>query len=194
MEQSNQLLEELLPDSQAHIQHKFGLGSIVLLASFILVTIVIGLQLAQQNATQPASGPAPDFSLTTFSGEEFHLSQYRGRVVVVNFWASWCIPCRDEAPILQGLWDRYREQDVVLVGVAYLDTEQGSRDFIEEFGITYPNGHDAGTRISDAYHITGVPETFVIDQNGEVAFFIPAPIVEGQLDEIIQALLGEVAD
>jgi cytochrome c biogenesis protein CcmG/thiol:disulfide interchange protein DsbE len=75
--------------------------------------------------------------------------------------------------------------------VAYLDSEQESRDFIEEFSITYANGPDLGTSISDAYRITGVPETFVVDQNGEIVFFLPAPIVEGQLDRVIEPLLSE---
>jgi cytochrome c biogenesis protein CcmG/thiol:disulfide interchange protein DsbE len=78
---------------------------------------------------------------------------------------------------------------VVLVGVAYLDSDQDSRAFIEEFGITFLNGPDIGTRISEAYRIQGVPETFVIDQNGDIVEFIIAPVQFGQLDTILDRLL-----
>src|SRR5690606_35233576 len=124
------------------------------------------------------SGPAPDFTLTTFDGESFHLSEYRGKVVVINFWSSWCVPCPDEAPILQSVWERYRERGVVLVGVTYLDAGRDSLDFIQEFGITYFNGPDIGSRITEDYRITGVPETFIVDQNGDVVEAIIAPITE----------------
>lgn len=189
MEGSDQIIEDLLQESQPPSRRGFSLGSVVFIVGFVLVATVIGMRLARQNQTQPTSGPAPDFSLTTFSGDTFRLTEQRGKVVVVNFWASWCGPCRDEAPILQSVWDQYRDQGVVLVGVAYLDSDQDSRAFIQEFGITYPNGPDMGTRISEAYRIKGVPETFVLDQNGEIIEFIIAPVQAGQLDAILDRIL-----
>ena len=185
-------MDNILPQiPRKNEQKSFGWFSILLLASILVVGTVIGIQLANQLQTQPTSGPAPDFELTTFDGETFNLSDLRGQVVVLNFWASWCVPCRDEAPILESLWRRYRSQRVVVVGVAYADSQQGSLEFIEEFNISYPNGPDVGTRISDEYRITGVPETFVINEAGEIVFFIPAPISEGQLDAIIRPLLAK---
>lgn len=189
MERSDQIIEELLQEAQPSSRRGFSLGSVALIIGFILVAAVIGMQLARQNQTQPTSGPAPDFSLTTFNGDTFRLTEQRGKVVVVNFWASWCGPCRDEAPILQSVWERYRDQSVVLVGVAYLDSDQDSRAFIDEFGITYPNGPDRGTRISETYRIQGVPETFVVDQNGQIVEFIIAPVQPGQLDTILDRIL-----
>jgi len=191
MEHSDQFIDELLQDPQIMPHRGFSKGAVILLVGFVLMVILIGIQLARQNMTQPTAGLAPDFSLTTFDGDIFNLADQRGKVVIINFWASWCIPCRDEAPILQSIWKRYRSRDVVVVGVAYLDMEQGSRDFISEFNITYPNGHDIHSRVSDAYHITGVPETFIVDQNGEIVFFIPAPVIEGQLDKVIEPLLSK---
>ncbi len=168
---------------------RLGVFSTLLLLIVIGLAAIVGIQLARQNMTQPTSGPAPNFELTTFAGDTFRLSDLRGQVVVLNFWASWCVPCRDEAPILENLWQRYRDRNVILVGVAYADTERDALEFIAEFDITYPNGPDLGTRISDSYRITGVPETFVIDQNGEIQFFLPAPLTEGQLDDVIVPLL-----
>lgn len=186
---------DFIEEAPAKVRRGSRLGSIVLMMGIVLAVAVIGVALARRNLSQPTSGPAPDFTMTTFEGAQFRLSEQRGKVVIVNFWASWCGPCRDEAPILQSVWERYRDQGVVLVGVAYLDSDSDSRAFIEEFGITYPNGPDVGTRISDQYRIQGVPETFIVDQNGDIARFIIAPVQPGQLDAIVEELLarGSVA-
>lgn len=184
-------MENLLQEDKVEAPaRRFSPISVALLVGFMLFAGVIGVQLIASGVTQPTSGPAPDFELTTFEGDTFRLSDFRGQVVVVNFWASWCGPCRDEAPVLQDLWERYREQGVVLVGVDYADVEANARAFIAEFGITYPNGPDTGTRISEHYRIQGVPETFVIDQAGNVVRLIIAPAQPGQLDTTIDRLLA----
>jgi cytochrome c biogenesis protein CcmG/thiol:disulfide interchange protein DsbE len=180
------LLDEPQPDQQ---RRGFGLGSFVLLGAIVIAAIIVGLALARQKQTQPTSGPAPDFTVTTFDGQEVSLSDLRGQVVLVNFWASWCIPCKDEAPVLQAAWERYRDRGVVILGVAYVDTPSNSLAFIDEFGITYPNAPDAETRVSDAYHITGVPETFLIDQNGQIAQFFYAQVTEESLFPALDALI-----
>jgi cytochrome c biogenesis protein CcmG/thiol:disulfide interchange protein DsbE len=166
-----------------------NLASLVLLAGIGVMAAVIGMALMRQNQTQPTAGPAPAFSLTTFDGQALALAELRGKIVIVNFWASWCGPCREEAPALQSIWERYQDQDVLVVGVAYADSENGSLAFIEEFGLTYPNGADLGTRISDDYNIKGVPETFIIDQDGNIAEFIYAQVTEAQLSRSIERLM-----
>ncbi|NDJ60744.1 MAG: TlpA family protein disulfide reductase [Chloroflexi bacterium] len=165
-------------------------GSIVLLIGILAVMVVFAFALARQRETQPMGGPAPDFELMLFDGSEFRLSEQRGRVVVLNFWASWCGPCREEAPELERIWQRYQDEGVVVVGVTYVDNERDSLAFMEEYGMTYPNGPDHGTVITrERYFIRGVPETFIIDQNGEVVFFKLSAVSEQELIDAIEPLL-----
>ena len=89
--------------------------------------------------------PAPDFQLTLFDGSQVRLSDFRDRVVFLNFWASWCPPCRAEAPLLEAAWRHYRDRGVVFLGVNIQDREASAREFLEEFGITFPNGRDPET-------------------------------------------------
>ncbi|HJW89120.1 MAG TPA: TlpA disulfide reductase family protein [Anaerolineales bacterium] len=148
-----------------------------------------GLVKAQSGPLQ--SGPAPDFSLTTFDNETVRLSELRGRVVVINFWASWCVPCRQEADYLEQTWQKYKDQGVVFIGVDYADAEKEARKFIDEFNITYYNGPDLGTQISQAYNIQGIPETFYVAKNGQLRGVHIGPIPPPQLDEKIEELLAE---
>lgn len=172
-----------------------SLSSIILLAGLVAVAAVFGIALARQNQTQPTDGPAPDFTMTAFDGQPFRLSDLQGSVVVLNFWASWCGPCRDEAPIMQALHERYQGQEVHFVGVSWTDVESKARQFVDEFGITYTNGLDMETRIGDQYHILGVPETFVIGRDGQITGFYPTPFSERTQGELIiaidRALIGD---
>ena len=166
-----EFLDQLDPTPEA-TPRRLSVGSMVLIFGVVLFALVILIALLRQQQTQPTSGQAPDFEITTFAGDTVRLSDLRGQVVVLNFWASWCIPCREEAPMLETLWQDYRDRGVVVLGVAYADVDADSRAFIDEFNITYPNGADAGTTISkNQYHILGVPETFVIDQSGNIQRF-----------------------
>lgn len=177
---------------EAHPQPRRGLGlsSIVLLMGIVAVAAVFGVALARQQLTQPDSGAAPDFTVETFDGQTLTLSELRGSVVMINFWASWCGPCRDEAPELQAAWEYYQNRgDVVFLGIAYADNGPRSLAFMDEFGVTYLNAPDLGTRVSEAYRIQGVPETFIIDREGNISQFIYAGITADRLISIIDGLL-----
>lgn len=177
------------PEATPKQGFRLGLGSIVLLVGILLVAAVFGVALAQRNQTQPKSGAAPDFSLTTLDGQQYRLADLKGQVVVINFWASWCGPCRVEAPELQKVWDKYKDKGVTFLGVAYTDTERGAKAFIQQYSQTYPNGLDIGTKISDLYNIQGVPETFIINKEGKVVEFIMQQVNETQLSGILDRVL-----
>jgi cytochrome c biogenesis protein CcmG/thiol:disulfide interchange protein DsbE len=113
--------------------------------------------------------PAPAFSLPILGGDgRVDLASLRGQVVVVNFWASWCLACREEHPHLLAAWERYRERGVVLVGIDYQDTEDAALAYAAEMGGDWPLVTDPRSRTAIEYGVYGVPETFVIAPDGTI--------------------------
>jgi cytochrome c biogenesis protein CcmG/thiol:disulfide interchange protein DsbE len=133
----------------------------------LLVLVGFGQIRAQQGPVGVGSR-APDFTLTTFAGQSISSRDLRGQVLVVNFWASWCKPCEQEAAALEQAHQTYRDRGVVFLGVDYVDIEREALAYLERFEISYANGPDLGTRISQAFRTQGVPETFVIGRDGRV--------------------------
>jgi cytochrome c biogenesis protein CcmG, thiol:disulfide interchange protein DsbE len=141
----------------------------------LLALVAMGLNRSQKGTVQPGE-PAPNFKVTTFDGQEVSLESLRGKVVVVNFWASWCKPCEQEAADLEEAWRFYQpDGDVVFLGVDYVDTEPEAMSYIRKFDITFLNAPDLGTRVSQAFRIKGVPETYFIDQNGVIRYIQIGP-------------------
>lgn len=169
-----------------------SLGSLALLAAVLVLALVIALQLSRRNAGRPTSGAAPEFSLALFDGGEFSLSDYRDQVVLINFWASWCPPCRDEAPELQALHADYGESGFTVIGVNMLESSRRkARDFIAEFGLSYPNGEDTGEKVTNLYRVEAPPESFLIDGDGFVRRFFIGSLRYDDVSGSIEALLAE---
>ena len=149
----------------------------------LLILVFFGL-LRSQKGQFDIGERAPNFTLTSFDGQTYNLSDLHGKVVVLNMWASWCKPCEQEAADLEAAWRHYQPRgDVVFLGVAWTDTDKKSLEYLDKFDITYPNGPDLGTRISQDYRITGVPETYVIDRDGVLSYVKFSPFLS--VDEII---------
>ena len=118
---------------------------------------------------------APEWSLGLFPEykgglptDTINLADFRGQGVVLNFWASWCGPCEEEAALLEATWQKYKDKGVVFVGVDYLDQDPAAKRYLQKFDISYPNGPDLASKISKRYTIRGVPETFFIDPEGKI--------------------------
>jgi cytochrome c biogenesis protein CcmG/thiol:disulfide interchange protein DsbE len=160
----------------------------------LLAVLWFGLAQRQKGTVGVASvqfRQAPDFELGLFDGGTFRLSEAlaTGRPVMVNFWASWCVPCREEAPILEAVWRRNRDW-VTFVGVDVQDVDSDARAFIKEFGITYPNGSGNAGPISVAYGMRGVPETYFIAPDGRIVRKWNGPLTAAGLDQFLAELRG----
>jgi len=138
----------------------------------------------------PTSMPgqdAPTFTLPVLNAADtVSLARHAGEVVVLNFWASWCVPCRIEHPVLLQAASRYADSDVHFYGVVYQDTEDNAQRWLNQLGQGYPSLLDPGSRTAVDYALTGVPETYIIDRQGKVVFHRAQPITD--LAEFIQLI------
>ena len=123
---------------------------------------------------------APAFTLDRLDAEggRLSLADLRGKAVVVNFWASWCIPCRDEAPVLQKTYERYRDQGLVVLGIDVNDFKEDARRFMKRYGITYPVAYDGKGSTVGKWGVRGFPETFFVDRSGTLV----GERIEGAVD------------
>jgi len=128
--------------------------------------------------------PAPAFTFTRFDGTQVTNADLAGKPYVVNFWASWCTPCRKEHGNLRAFWERYRDKGVALLGVLYNDTPGPAKAFQEDLGGDWPLFKENATATVD-FGVRGPPETFVVDQNGIIVGKFTGPVGPGQLEDAI---------
>ena len=156
-------------------------------------TGVTGISVADYAAeAEVEEEPAPDFSLPSIDGNgTVSLSAYRGSIVVLNFWATWCAPCRLEAAGLERAAKAYRGHGVRFLGVDERDNDPAGRAFVEEFGITYPNGSDPSGRLAFSYALFGMPTTFVIDGAGTIRYRFVGYVIEDALRSALDPLIAK---
>jgi cytochrome c biogenesis protein CcmG/thiol:disulfide interchange protein DsbE len=161
----------------------------------VLALLTYGFWTDPKEIPSPLLGrPAAAFSLATFDGAPLSLEGLRGKVVMLNFWASWCIPaCYDEAPALERTWRAYKDKGVMVVGIDIQDKEEAARQFLARFGHSFPNAPDPRGRVSVDYGVYGVPETFFIDRKGRVRFKHVGALTDEIARRRLDALLGEPA-
>ena len=133
--------------------------------------------------------PAPDFTLKTLGGTDFTLSKQLGKIVVMNVWASWCAPCRAEAPTLQDVWEKSNQKKVQFVGLDTRDSDTAAQNFVDRYGITYPQAIDTQAQVQllfrDTLPAQAIPSTLIVDAKGNVAARILGATTEAALRSVI---------
>ena len=173
---------------------RIGLGALA-------VTLVLSLSgcsavsdgLAQLRDRLPGSGlggPAADFAFDSFGGGPVQLADLRGKPVVLNFWASWCVPCRAEMPAFERIYRQYRDQGVAFVGLAVEDDPQSARSFVESLAITYPTGMDKRNAAATGYKVVGLPTTVLISADGQLVNRWNGPVSEEELADATRRLVA----
>jgi len=162
--------------------------------AFLAVLAVVGLLafgLINKGSAKIAVGePVPDQALPSLTGTgDGSIGEYRGRWVLVNLWASWCIPCREEAPALQRFYERNRERDTTVLGINVQDNEGDAIAFLREYPTSYPQLRSVGDERSDAFGSTGVPENFLVDPRGRLALIWRGPVDDRFLAERVTPLI-----
>lgn len=163
-----------------------------LVAAVAAVIALLTVNIARQAApvdTPIVGRAAPAFDLETLDGRRLSLADLRGSAVVLNFWASWCLPCREEAPLLAAADASYGPRGVRVLGVVYQDSADNARAFMSQYGQTYPGLLDPDGRTAIDYGVFGIPETFFIDSSGVVRSRQVGVLTEGELRRHVEAIL-----
>jgi cytochrome c biogenesis protein CcmG/thiol:disulfide interchange protein DsbE len=157
----------------------------------VLAFLAWGLTRDPHTIPSPLPGkPAPDFALQTIASDSFRLTDLKGQVVLVNFWAPWCLACRGEHPVLVEAAKRYRDQGLRVVGVVYEDSRDNARAWIAERGGDWPNVLDVGSHTAIQYGLFGVPETFFIGHDGRIVYKQIGPLDQDVIDRWVPKLLA----
>ncbi len=158
------------------------------LALAVLIFCIALVQGCEEDGGYFEKRPAPDFALTLFDGNSFRLSNHRDGPVIINFFASWCIPCKAEAAVLEKTFQAYRARKVTIVGIAIQDTETKAREFVAEHGLTFPTGIDLNGNIKEAFGVYGLPTTYFVDKQGVITYLHVGLVTE----DLLKHELGKI--
>jgi thiol-disulfide isomerase/thioredoxin len=179
-------------------RRRWGTFAALTLAAGLLWTVVSTVPLEASTGgptTAPQEGfTAPDFRLTLLAGGELALSDLRGKVVIVNLWASWCPPCRAEMPALQEVYEAYRDRglEILAVNTTYQDSQSAAARFVQEYGLTFPVPLDQTGEVSRSYRLRALPTSFFIDRDGVIrSVVIGGPMSKTTIQTTVERLLGE---
>jgi thiol-disulfide isomerase/thioredoxin len=162
-------------------------GIVAALAASAAITIALPAVAADP------SGPAPQFTLPEKGGGQLNLAQYKGQVVMINFWASWCGPCRQEMPLLEDIYKKYNKLGFTLIGVNVEPDSKAADDWLKATPVTFPVGYDKDSKVSQMFKVSGMPTTVIIDRKGNVRYrhISYKPGDEGEYLNTIRAMIRE---
>ena len=170
-----------------------NVGLLALLWSQLLTPAQKQSNAGGTGSSSPLIGhPAPDFSLAVLSSRPastIHLASLKGKLVMLNFWASWCVPCQHEAPLLQATWRSVQKQGVIFLGIDFQDARNDGLNFLHTYGITYLNVVDSTGATAINYGLSGVPETFFLNRQGIIVSKVIGELTKQTLQSNLQALL-----
>ena len=162
----------------------------------ILMAGMIGFALYQPVEGTKEKGPvvgsqAPDFQLETLDGKSLRLSDLRGKGVLVNFWATWCKPCREEMPAIQKMYEKYRDRGFEVVAVNIAETPVAVQGFTRQLGLTFPVVLDRDRQVTKLYQVGPIPTSFFVRPNGTIAHKVVGQMDEGQIEIYINDVIPE---
>ena len=176
------------------------LRTLVIILSILVATIAVSLLLQLRDTLLdrlpglPEAAPSqgaevPDFTLETVDGETVSLSDYRGQPVVLNFWATWCTPCREEMPLLQETYEAHQDAGLVMLGVNVRETPEAVAGFLKEVDVDFPVLLDTDSAVVNRYLVTSLPMTFFIDREGRLRTLVVGGMSKKVLDEHLSKIL-----
>jgi cytochrome c biogenesis protein CcmG/thiol:disulfide interchange protein DsbE len=159
----------------------------------VVALLVFGVASKGGNGPMHVGDAVPTSTLTPLedNGADGSLADYKGKWVLVNVWASWCNPCREESPALQNFYEKHRNENFTILGVDSQDTIEDAAKFIDEFGLSYPHLHDGSGDYADELGTTGVPESFLVNPDGKLAVPLVGPVTEKILEEQVAPVIRE---
>lgn len=166
--------------------------SMTFLAVLFLITSCN--QSTEESTAGTDSKLAKNFTLDSLTeNKQLSLEDYKGKGVVLNFWATWCTPCREEMPLFEETWKKYQDKDVVFLGVDVMDDRSNAQDFLKSIGITYPNLYDPEGNVSRKYNVIALPATFFIDKEGNIVGKNYGPFLGKDGKKVLKSYLEDIS-